>query len=78
MLDSFLDSSVAGSASGCLLLSQLGMLLWMKEMLEVVGFLSKRCHYNHTITFKNLSFRRFWDTSGIGVKNSGQLAAMHL
>ena len=32
----------------------------------------------HCITFKNLSFRRFWDTSGIGVKNSGQLAAMHL
>ena len=37
-LDSFLDSSVAGSSSGCLLLSQLEMLLRTKEMLHVVDF----------------------------------------
>ena len=32
------------SASGCLLLSWLVMLLQMKEMLQMVDFLSKRCH----------------------------------
>ena len=37
-IDSFLDSSVAGSASGCLLLTRLVILLQTKEMLQIVDY----------------------------------------